>query len=86
MGKLRLASVFLIIILLFPVQACTNSGNDKEAAVFKKQPELQMIRPQKPVNIKLKRNASGSYSWELKGNDPDKVLEVDSRLKEALKE
>ncbi len=86
MGKLRPASVLLIMLLLFPVQACTNSDNDKEAAVFKKQPELQMIRPQRPVNIKLKRNASGSYSWELKGNDPDKIIEVDSRLKGALKE
>ena len=84
MGKLRPASVLLIMLLLFPVQACTNSDNDKEAAVFKKQPELQMIRPQRPVNIKLKRNASGSYSWEVKGNDPDKVLEADEKLRKSL--
>jgi hypothetical protein len=82
MANLKLYSALPMLLLMY---ACTNGESNQQTTVFKKQPELQMIRPQKPVNIKLKRNASGSYSWELKGDDPDKIIEVDSRLKGALK-
>jgi hypothetical protein len=81
MANLKLYSALPMLLLMY---ACTNGESNQQTTVFKKQPELQMIRPQKPVNIKLKRNASGSYSWEVKGNDADKVLEADEKLRKSL--
>jgi predicted secreted protein len=84
MGDLRKAYSLLLLFLLFAVQACTNSESNQEKAVFKNKPEIQIIKPHKPVQIKLKRNGSGSYSWELKGDDAAKVLEADEKLRGSL--
>ena len=86
MSNLKFQSALLLMLLLFSVQACTNSESDQEKTVFKKKPEIQIIKPQKPVHIKLKRNGSGSYSWELKGDDPEKVIEVDNKLRGSLEQ
>ncbi len=84
MVEFRLFLTLLLIILFFPVQACTGTENEQEKSVFKQLPELKEIKPQKPVKIKLKRNASGSYSWELSGDDADKIIESDKKLRDAL--
>ena len=55
-----------------------------QKSVFKQQPEITEIRPQRPVKIKMKRNTSGQYSWDISGDDTDKVLEADSKLREGL--
>lgn len=52
---------------------------------FKKQPEIQQIKPQKPVKIKIHRNAKGEYSWELSGDNPDEMANVDKKLRKLLK-
>jgi hypothetical protein len=46
--------------------------------------QLLEIKPEKPVHIKVKRNASGSYSWELSGNDPDRILEANKKISDTL--
>lgn len=51
---------------------------------FKKEPGLQQIRPEKPVRIKLKRTATGTYSWDLSGDDTDEILKVDKKLRKML--
>ncbi len=76
--------ILLIIILIFPVYACNNSGAGDKPAVFKQNPEVKEIKPQKPVKIKLKRNAKGSYSWDISGNNADEVLETDKKLRKGL--
>ncbi len=86
MGDLRKTYSILLLFLLFAVQACANSESNQEKTVFKKKPEIQFIKPQRPVQIKLKRNGSGSYSWELKGDDPEKVIEVNEKLRGSLEE
>ncbi len=43
-----------------------------------------MIKPKKPVKIKLKRSAKGEYSWDLSGSDVDKIIKVDKRLRESI--
>ena len=78
----RTATIFII---LFPLYACTNNELSSEERVFKQIPELQEIKPHKPVKIKLKRNTKGSYSWDLSGNDADKIIEADNKLRESLK-
>ena len=36
------------------------------------------------VKIKLKKDAKGSYSWEIQGKDPQEVLKVNETLKKKL--
>ncbi len=86
MGDLRKVFSLLLLFLLFAVQACTSGESNQEKTVFKNRPEIQIIKPHKPVQIKLKRNGSGSYSWELKGDDSAKVIEVNGKLRKSLEE
>lgn len=58
---------------------------DKDSFQFKKQPEIQQVKPKKPVKIKLKRSAEGKYAWELTGDDVDEIVRADRKLKKLLK-
>jgi len=51
---------------------------------FKKHPEIQQIKPKKPVKVKLKRSAEGKYSWELSGDDVEEIVRSDKRLRKLL--
>jgi len=51
---------------------------------FKKQSELQQIKPKKPVKIKLRRSAKDEYAWELTGDDADEILKTDKKLRKML--
>ena len=57
---------------------------EKDYFQFKKQPELQQIKPKKPVKIKLKRSAKDEYTWELSGDDADEIVKTDKRLRKML--
>ncbi|NTU42732.1 MAG: hypothetical protein HGA78_06705 [Nitrospirales bacterium] len=48
-------------------------------------PEIQQIRPKKPVNIRLHRNAKGEYSWDLTGDNVDDIIKTDTKLRKLLK-
>ena len=74
------------MIMLLPAYACTESSEGRKEITFKQQPEIIEIRPQRPVKIKLKRGTTGQYSWDLSGDDAEKVLEADRKLKEELGE
>ncbi|MEW6213982.1 MAG: hypothetical protein AB1478_02065 [Nitrospirota bacterium] len=52
---------------------------------FKKQPEIQQVKPKKPVKIKLKRLAEGRYTWELTGDDVNEIVRTDRQLRRLLK-
>lgn len=75
---------FILFVSIFLLLACTDPERKAEHIDFKELPAIREIKPQKPVRIKLKRNASGSYSWELNGNDADKVLQLNKKLAESL--
>ncbi len=83
MAKFNCIFAFLIVLLFLPVQACTDSRGEQKA-VFTQQPEIRDMRPKKPVKIKLKRNATGSYSWDLTGDDAEKIIETDGKLRKGL--
>jgi hypothetical protein len=51
----------------------------------KKQPEIQQIKPKKPVKIKLRRSAEDKYTWEITGDDVDEIVRADRRLRKLLK-
>jgi len=72
-----LSLVLLVFISVF-------SENTKEFQ-FKKQPEIQQVRPKKPVKIKLKRSGDGKYTWELTGDDVDEIVNTDRRLRKQLR-
>jgi len=76
--------LFLIFLALF---ACARDKKDKEQqpVVLKQVPEIQEIRPQKSVKIKVKRATNRNYSWEISGDDVDEIIKTDRRLKESLK-
>ena len=57
---------------------------EKNNFQFKKQTELQQVKPKKPVKIKLRRSAKDEYTWELTGDDADEILKTDKRLRKML--
>ncbi len=72
----------VIIISVFLSDASFSAEN--KSVQVKKQPEIQQIKPRKPVKIKLKRSAEGKYTWELSGDDVDEIVRVDKRLRKLL--
>ncbi len=76
--------LFLVLMLIPAVQGCSGANSEENKAVFREIPELKAIKPEKPVKIKLKRNAAGDYLWELNGSNADKVLKIDRKLREAF--
>jgi hypothetical protein len=51
---------------------------------IRKQPEIQQVKPKKPVKIRMKRSADGKYTWDLTGDDVDEIVKADKRLKKLL--
>lgn len=86
MSALRLLSLPMIIFLFFLFQACNSSKDSEQPVVFKQVPEIKEIKPEKPVKIKLKRNSKGDYSWEISGDNAEKILKAEKHLKEGLKD
>ena len=80
---MRQMHILLVAILLL-FSATFAFPLEKEAFPVKKQPELQQIKPKKPVKIKLKRTAQDEYNWELSGDDVDDIVRTDQRLRKML--
>jgi hypothetical protein len=73
-------SISLIIFL------CTSVfSEDTKNYQFKKQPEIQQVKPKKPVRIKLKRSSDDKYTWEITGDDVDEIVRSDRKLRRLLK-
>ena len=70
-----------LCIIIFAVTLClflpSPYAAEKDNFQFKKQPELQQIKPKKPVKIKLRRSAKDEYTWELTGDDADEILKTE---------
>ncbi len=79
---MRVHGIFLAaVMLLIPVSVSTAENDGFQ---FKKQPELQQIKPKKPVKIKLRRSPKDEYTWELAGDDADEIVKTDRRLRKML--
>lgn len=78
--------MIIAFLLCFSVPAVPKAFGtaEKDAFQFKKQPELQQIKPKKPVKIKLKRSAKDDYTWELTGDDVEEIIKTDKRLRKML--
>lgn len=82
--KLKIQNALLLALLVLFFGGAVYSA-DKGDFQFRKQPEIQQVRPPKPVRIKLHRTAKGEYSWELSGDNADDIAATDRRLKKLLK-
>lgn len=78
----RLYSMIIALSLCFSVPAAYSA--EKDAFQFKKQLELQQIKPKKSVKIKLRRSAKDDYTWELTGDDADEIVKTDKKLRKML--
>ncbi len=81
--NVKRAGIFFSVLSAFFIVASAYAA-EKENFQFKKQPELQQIKPKKPVRIKLKRTSKDEYSWELAGDDVDEVIKTDRKLRKQL--
>ncbi len=84
--KLFIQSFIMSFIIVFAIAFMSSfafSVENKNIQI-KKQPEIQQVKPKKPVKIKLKRSAEGKYTWELSGDDVDEIIKTDKRLKKLL--
>ena len=79
----RVFSVFVMVLSLF-ILACENNSSDEREIKIGNNQDLRAIRPKKPVKVQLKRNAKGTYSWDIKGDDVEEIIAVDKRLREAI--
>src|SRR5574340_80048 len=74
---------FSILFLVFSFH--NTEAEQKPPMQFAKKPEIQQVKPKKPVRIKLHRNANGEYTWDLTGDNVDEIVRADARLKKLLK-
>ncbi len=87
-SKIKHNIVFLIMVLSFSFIFLISSSvcsEDPKTFQVKKQPEIQQIKPKKPVKIKLRRSGEDKYTWEISGDDADEVVRADRRLRKLLK-
>jgi len=77
--------IFLPLVLFIAFLCSPVFSADKDGFQFRKQPEIQQVKPKKPVKIKLKRSQDGRYAWELAGDDVDEIVAADKRLKKLLR-
>jgi hypothetical protein len=78
----RVSMVSIALLLCCAVTAGYTA--EKAGFQFKKQLELQQVKPKKPVKIKLRRTAKDEYIWELSGDDADEIVKTDKRLRKML--
>lgn len=86
--KFGLDFVFLLFAFLFfmlPVNVTGADNKGPQTFHVTKKPEIQQVKPKKPVKIKLHRNANGEYTWDLTGDSVDEIVRADTRLKKLLK-
>lgn len=78
-------SFLFILSLFFSSSAqCTDKPQSSQPLQYSKNPEIQQVKPKKPVKIKLKRSGKGEYSWDLSGDSVDDIVRADKRLRKLL--
>jgi predicted secreted protein len=69
------------MVCALAISVSCNSASGTKELEFTKDDTLAQIQPEKPVQIKLKRKDNGAYSWEIKGDDAEKIMAVDTKLR-----
>lgn len=79
------AALAIIVIAHGPPALAADDDSESDGPVIGRKAELYGIRPEKPVTIKLKRGSRGEYTWEITGDDPEKVSDADMKLRQYIK-
>ncbi len=75
----------MVLVLVFLSGGCSGEKGASSGPFRQTEDQgLVSIEPKKPTRITLRRNVSGKYSWELKGEDPAEIMEIDSRIREYI--
>jgi len=79
--------ILLLSVLSISLVFIVGLAFSQDARKFqvKKQTEIQQVKPQKPVKIKLRRSAEDKYTWEITGDNADEIVRADRRLRKLLK-
>ena len=85
MGKNLFLSACVFFIASSGLFFIPANASEPTPLTFKKHSEIQRIKPNKPVKIKLKRLANGTYTWDLTGVDIEEIIRIDRALREQLK-
>jgi hypothetical protein len=80
-----IAFLFLSFVAPCALASEKSAVSQQQNISLVKNRDVQAIKPKKPVTIKLRRSASGQYSWDISGNNVDDVYRTDSRLRKLLK-
>jgi len=80
----KLFFIFTVIFVSLHLTLIPVFSADNKPLQIKKQPEIQQIRPKKPIKIKLKRTGEGKYTWDLTGDDLDEIVKADKKLRKLL--
>jgi hypothetical protein len=80
----KLFFVFTVILVSLHLTLIPVFSVDNKPLQIRKQPEIQQIKPKKPVKIKLKRTGEGKYTWDLTGDDLDEIVKADKKLRKLL--
>ena len=80
----KLFFIFTVILVSLHLTLIPVFSADNKPLQIRKQPEIQQIRPKKPVKIKLKRTGEGKYTWDLTGDDLDEIVRADKKLRKLL--
>lgn len=81
----RCRLITILVILFISLTSHNIFGAEKPDIRFRKQPEIQQIKPHKPVKIKLHRNNKGEYSWDITGDNVDEIIRADRKLRRLLR-
>jgi hypothetical protein len=82
--KKHIVLSFVILLISFTLLLGPAFSEENKNLQVKKQPEIQQVKPRKPVKVRLKRTGEGKYSWDLTGDDADDIVRTDKRLKKLL--
>jgi hypothetical protein len=81
---MRIIPAVLILLMLFAGFSCAKDHSGEAELKISRDEDLAKIRPEKPVRIQLKRKENGTYSWEITGDDVEKIIAADRKLEKSL--
>lgn len=81
MTRKMLTGVCLLILLT----AGAAFGAEPDKFEYRQDQDIKQVRGKKPATVTLKRDDTGRYSWEIKGDDTEEVIASDKRLREYLR-
>jgi hypothetical protein len=73
-------NLFLLVLSIFLCICCGPSG-EKVSIKKTEEPEIKYISPERPPRIEL-RFYKGQYSWTIKSDDPEKIIQADRALRD----